>query len=64
MKDLAFLETNEFNNINSSSKLLPGSGVIYDMADFDIRYYQRAWDFEPEGIKPGRYFFGIQEFDT
>ncbi|KAH7355795.1 hypothetical protein BKA66DRAFT_474924 [Pyrenochaeta sp. MPI-SDFR-AT-0127] len=36
LEDLAFTLGDEFKKINIKSIHLPGSGIIYDMADFDI----------------------------
>ena len=38
MDDLAFTQGNEFKNINIKSPSLPGSGIIYDLADMDVSY--------------------------
>jgi hypothetical protein len=39
MKDLAFTQGEEFRKISVHSKLLPGTGLCYDLADIDVRYY-------------------------
>ena len=38
MHDLAFTQSNEFKAINIKSPFLPGSGIIYDLADMDVSY--------------------------
>lgn len=38
MEKLEFMLTEEFKTINVSSEILPGSGVIYDLADMDVRF--------------------------
>jgi len=38
MEDLAFTLGDEFKNIGFRSSALPGSGVIYDLADMDVSY--------------------------
>ncbi|KAF2011497.1 hypothetical protein BU24DRAFT_323263, partial [Aaosphaeria arxii CBS 175.79] len=38
MDDLAFMQGPEFKNIRVKSDILPGSGIIYDFADVDVRY--------------------------
>lgn len=37
--DIAYLVTPKFGSISVKSDLLPGSGVCYEVADFDQRYY-------------------------
>lgn len=39
MDDVAFLKSEEFKKIRVHSKLLPGSGLVYDLADNEVRYY-------------------------
>lgn len=39
MDDIAFLQGDEFKKIKVHSDLLPGSGLIYDLADNEVRYY-------------------------
>ena len=36
--ELAFTQSNEFKAINIKSPSLPGSGIIYDLADMDVSY--------------------------
>jgi len=38
MPDLAFTQGDRFRGIRFKSDLLPGTGIIYDMADVDVRY--------------------------
>jgi hypothetical protein len=39
MPDLAFTQGDEFKKIRVKSDLLPGTGLCYDLADIDVRYY-------------------------
>jgi hypothetical protein len=39
MPDIAFTQGSEFKKIKVKSDLLPGSGLCYDLADIDVRYY-------------------------
>lgn len=39
MPDLAFTQGQEFKGIRVKSDILPGSGIVYDMADLDVGYY-------------------------
>jgi hypothetical protein len=39
MPDLAFTQGEEFRKIKVKSDLLPGTGLCYDLADIDVRYY-------------------------
>lgn len=38
MADLAFTQGEEFRKIRVKSDLLPGSGIVYDLAELDVRY--------------------------
>lgn len=38
MEDLAFTQGDEFRKIRVKSPILPDTGLIYDLADFDVRY--------------------------
>ena len=38
MKDLGFTQGERFKKIRVHSKILPGSGLCYDLADIDVRY--------------------------
>jgi hypothetical protein len=39
MADLAFTQSAEFKKIRVKSDILPGTGICYDLADIDVRYY-------------------------
>lgn len=58
MDDLRFTQSDEFRNISVTGKKLPGSGVIYDLADFDVGYMARKSVSEKKG--QGK---GISHFD-
>ncbi|KAH8675716.1 hypothetical protein BX600DRAFT_507931 [Xylariales sp. PMI_506] len=45
--DLAFLKSDEFRKVNFKSDKLPGSGIIYDLADFDVRYDSLIQVYDP-----------------
>jgi hypothetical protein len=54
VRDLAFMQSEEFMQIPIASDLLPGpSHTIFDSVNFDTRYYELAQSFEPRGTKPG-----------
>lgn len=36
MSDIAFTLSEEFNKISVHSDILPGGGIVYDFADFDV----------------------------
>jgi hypothetical protein len=38
LDDMAFTLSDEFKKISVQSENLPASGVVYDMADFDVSY--------------------------
>lgn len=38
MPDLRFTQGDEFKHIRVRSDILPGSGIIYDLADIDVSY--------------------------
>jgi hypothetical protein len=38
MRDMGFTLSEEFKGINVKSDILPGSGVVYDLADMDVSY--------------------------
>ena len=42
MPELAFTQSQEFKDIRAKSDILPGTGICYDMADFDIGMYALA----------------------
>lgn len=39
MPDLAFTQGPDFKRIRVKSDILPGSGIVYDLADIDVGYY-------------------------
>ena len=47
MEDIAFTQGEEFRKIKVHSKLLPGSGLCYDLADIDVRYYNLIQVYDP-----------------
>ncbi|KAF1941454.1 hypothetical protein EJ02DRAFT_202598 [Clathrospora elynae] len=65
MLDLAFTLSEEFRGVRVESETLPGSGVVYDLADFDVSYlgfcgatmpkrgHGRAEYIVTAGIRPG-----------
>jgi hypothetical protein len=54
MEDIAFTQGDEFKKISVHSDLLPNRGPIYDLADFDTRYYGLVQTYAPKGApKPG-----------
>ena len=63
MADLAFTQSDEFRKIKVHSEILPGSGLCYDLADIDVRYYQLVQVFDVRGAKgtgmfwPNVFFF-------
>ena len=71
MEDLAFLNSEGFRKITVHSKLLPGSGLIYDLADNEVRYYalKSIYDATKRGkghtkaIVPAQ-FDGVQDVDA
>ncbi|KAJ0369442.1 hypothetical protein COL26b_010431 [Colletotrichum chrysophilum] len=66
MRDIGFTQTEEFRNINVSSDMLPNGGPIYDLADFDVRYYKLVQVFDPKKGK-AQYELGElteDEFDS
>ncbi|KAF2646384.1 hypothetical protein P280DRAFT_464617 [Massarina eburnea CBS 473.64] len=53
-KDLAFTQGDEFRKIKVKSDLLPGSQIIYDLADIDVGYYAligKSGKASSEGLK-------------
>jgi hypothetical protein len=49
MKDIGFAQGEEFKKIKIHSDNLPGGGLIYDLADYDVRYYQLIQTYDPKG---------------
>jgi hypothetical protein len=39
MEDIGFTQGREFKGIRVKSDILPGSGIIYDLADIDVSYF-------------------------
>jgi hypothetical protein len=61
MGDLAFTQGEEFRKIRVKSDLLPGSGVIYDLADLDVRYLGLRWKSgDHNGVAEGICAFGVE----
>ncbi|KAI9813064.1 MAG: hypothetical protein M1827_004284 [Pycnora praestabilis] len=54
LKDIAFPDSDEFKAVPTESKTLPGSGKVFDLADFDVRVYEHLQSFERPNAKPGR----------
>jgi hypothetical protein len=53
MQDIGFTQTEEFKKITVTSDLLPDGLPIYDLADFDTRYYGLMQYFEPREVRAG-----------
>jgi len=53
MADLAFTQGDRFRRIRFKSDMLPGTGIIYDMADVDVRYLGLVGQTERKGPKKG-----------
>lgn len=54
MKDIAFLQTDEFKAISVHSDMLPGpSHACFDIADFDTRYYEAVQTYEAKDAPAG-----------
>lgn len=62
MQDLAFTQGEEFRKIRVKSDLLPGSGIIYDLADLDVRYLGLVDKTErkKEGVAECVVVFGVE----
>lgn len=64
MEDLSFLLGDEFRGIRVKSSLLPDTGIIYDLAEMDVRYSGLVHKTErkkPEaGAAKGLVVFGIE----
>ncbi|RDW68493.1 dimeric alpha+beta barrel [Coleophoma crateriformis] len=54
MQDIGFTQSPEFKKIAVHSKLLPGGGPIYDLADIDVRYYGLIQVFDPTKLGAGK----------
>ncbi|OAA57403.1 Dimeric alpha-beta barrel [Niveomyces insectorum RCEF 264] len=53
MRDVAFTQGDEFRRIRVHSDLLPGSKLIYDLADNNVRYYRLLQVYDPTKKGPG-----------
>ena len=51
MQDLAFTQGEEFRGIRVKSDMLPDTGIIYDLVDFDVRYLGLVEKTEPKQAK-------------
>lgn len=51
MPDLAFTQSEEFRKIKVKSDILPGSGIVYDLADIDVSYFGLIGKNETKGKK-------------
>lgn len=64
LQDLAFLLSDEFRGIRIKSPLLPDTGIVYDLAEFDVRYLSLVEKTEPkqEHVSPsdGLVVFGVE----
>jgi hypothetical protein len=67
MPDLAFTQGDEFRKIRVKSPLLPGSGIIYDLAEIDVRYLGLVHKTEPkqkrDHASPFLVVFGLEPGD-
>ncbi|CAK7199629.1 hypothetical protein SEUCBS139899_002312 [Sporothrix eucalyptigena] len=54
LEDIAFLRTDEFKGIRVTSDLLPGSKLCYDLAAFDVGYYNIVQVADPTNKGKGR----------
>ena len=48
MQDMAFTQGDEFRSIRVKSPILPDTGLIYDLADLDVRYLGLIEKTEPK----------------
>ena len=53
LRDIAFTQGDEFRTICVHSDLLPGSKLVYDLADNNVRYYTLRQVFDPTQRSPG-----------
>jgi hypothetical protein len=64
MEDLAFTQGDEFRGIRVKSPILPESGIIYDLADLDVRYnglvHTHQSKRRPDGGAPCVIIFGVE----
>jgi hypothetical protein len=56
MPDIAFTQGAEFKKIRVKSDLLPGTGICYDLADIDVRYYGLTGE---SGTRKGKKFLSL-----
>lgn len=54
MKDIAFLQTEEFKNISVHSPLLPKGMSVFDLAVFDVRFMSLVQVYDPTEKGTGR----------
>ena len=47
MDDIGFTQGDEFRRIRVESDMLPPPGIIYDLADFDVRYGKLVHVYDP-----------------
>lgn len=52
MNDLSFVLGEEFKNISVHSDILPGSGICYDLAEFQLRFDTLIQVYDP--LKKGK----------
>jgi len=52
VQDVAFFRTSQFADIGVTSDLLPGSKLVYDLADFDVRFYNLVQVYDPTNKGP------------
>lgn len=53
LKDIAFLQSDEFFSTKHTSDKLPGSGHVFDLADFESHFYSLIQVYDPTGKGPG-----------
>lgn len=59
MTDIGFMSTDKFKNISVKSGKLPDTGLVYDLADFDIRYDNLIQVYDPTGKGKGKKESGL-----
>jgi hypothetical protein len=64
MEDMAFTQGDEFRAIRVKSPILPDTGIIYDLAEMDVRYNGLVHKVQskqmPEDGSPYLVIFGIE----
>ena len=64
IQDMSFLMTDEFRSIRVKSPLLPDTGLIYDLAEMDVRYLGLVEKTEPKQERsspaPCMVMFGVE----